>query len=546
MGYQVSQERGTAGKPVPGMILIRFGPLSIMGFSGLSGLWIRSLAPLYDPIREHPGEGPCLPAGRKSRAPAASLRLLRPGAPRPASKIGRAVSHSPSGGRQYSGGDAARRGLRRLRPPPRRGRGHPHQHRERGRAFGKEVAHIIEGLTKISKMKFSSAEEHQAENFRKMLMAMVDDLRIILVKLADRLHNMRTLQHLSEERRIHIANETLEIYAPLAGRLGIGKIKTELEDLCLKNLEPKAYGVLAARVEAKRKWTEEFIAEVKGVLEKNLAENGIPAEITGRTKSIYSIYQKMKRQQIELDQVYDFIALRIISDSVKNCYATLGIIHNTWRPGARPDQGLHRDAPAQRLPLAPYQRHHRRRRPLRGPDSNGGDAPGGRAGNRRPLEVQGRKTARRAGHPELRLAAADHRMAAGSQRPPRVPQQPQGRSLSRGRVLFHPQGGREVLPPGGDSRRLRLCHPYRRRPPVRRLPGQRAHGPASLQAQERGHRRDPHLPRPSAEPRLALVRRHLEGSRQDPGVPERRRAPAQHRDRHESSWRRSRSDSTSA
>jgi len=198
--------------------------------------------------------------------------------------------------------------------------------------FGKEVAHIIEGLTKISKMKFSSAEEHQAENFRKMLMAMVDDLRIILVKLADRLHNMRTLQHLSEERRIHIANETLEIYAPLAGRLGIGKIKTELEDLCLKNLEPKAYGVLAARVEAKRKWTEEFIAEVKGVLEKNLQENGVPAEITGRTKSIYSIYQKMKRQQIELDQVYDFIALRIISDSVKNCYATLGIIHNTWRP----------------------------------------------------------------------------------------------------------------------------------------------------------------------------------------------------------------------
>ncbi len=281
--------------------------------------------------------------------------------------------------------------------------------------FGKEVAHIIEGLTKISKMQFSSAEEHQAENFRKMLMAMVDDLRIILVKLADRLHNMRTLQHLSEERRFHIANETLEIYAPLAGRLGIGKIKTELEDLCLKNLEPKAYGVLAARVEAKRKWTEEFIGEVKGILEKNLEENEIPAEITGRTKSIYSIHQKMKRQQIELDQVYDFIALRIISDSVKNCYATLGIIHNTWRPVPGPHQRLHRHAAAERLPLPSYERHHRRRSPVRSPDSNRGDAPRRRAGNRRPLEVQGGQAPRRGRHPELRVAPADHRLAARGQ-----------------------------------------------------------------------------------------------------------------------------------
>ena len=201
-------------------------------------------------------------------------------------------------------------------------------------------------------MKFSSAEEHQAENFRKMLMAMVDDIRIILIKLADRLHNMRTLQHLSEERRFRIANETLEIYAPLAGRLGIGRIKSELEELCLKNLEPKAYGILAARVEAKRKWAQEFIASIRATLEKGLKENGIPAEVTGSTKSIYSIHQKMKRQRIELDQVYDFIALRIITDSVKNCYGTLGHHpqHLASRSGA--DQGFHRHAPTQRLPLA--------------------------------------------------------------------------------------------------------------------------------------------------------------------------------------------------
>ena len=198
--------------------------------------------------------------------------------------------------------------------------------------FGKEVADIIEGLTKLSKIQFSSKEEHQAENFRKMLLAMTDDIRVILIKLADRLHNMRTLQHLAEERRLAIAKETLDIYAPLAGRLGMGRIKEELEELCLRHLEPKAYGVLATRVESKRKWAEEFIAEIKKTLEQALEENNIPADITGRTKSIYSIFAKMKRQQIELDKVYDFVALRIITDSVKNCYGTLGIIHNTWRP----------------------------------------------------------------------------------------------------------------------------------------------------------------------------------------------------------------------
>ncbi len=198
--------------------------------------------------------------------------------------------------------------------------------------FGKEVAHIIDGVTKISKIRFSSIEEHQAENFRKMLMAMVDDIRILLVKLADRLHNMRTLKHLSEERRIRIANETLEIYAPLAGRLGMGLIKSELEELCLWHTEPKAYSVLAARVESKRKWSDGFIAELKTTLESKLAENSIPADVSGRVKRIYSIYQKMKRQAIDLDQVYDFVALRVITDNIKNCYGTLGIIHNTWRP----------------------------------------------------------------------------------------------------------------------------------------------------------------------------------------------------------------------
>jgi GTP pyrophosphokinase len=200
------------------------------------------------------------------------------------------------------------------------------------RYFGKEVAHLIDGLTKIAKIQFSSIEEHQAENFRKMLMAMVDDVRIILIKLADRLHNMRTLQYLPEERRLRIAKETMEIYAPLAGRLGIARIKNELEELCFRYLEPTAYSLLAAQVDAKRKWAADFIAEVKEIIEKKLAENGIPADISGRIKRTYSIYTKMKRQSIELNQVYDFVALRILTDSVKNCYGILGILHNTWRP----------------------------------------------------------------------------------------------------------------------------------------------------------------------------------------------------------------------
>lgn len=198
--------------------------------------------------------------------------------------------------------------------------------------FGKEVAHIINGLTKLSNIQYSSVEEHQAENFRKMLLAMVDDIRILLIKLADRLHNMRTLQYLPEDKRERIATETRTVYAPLAGRLGMGLIKSEFEELCLRYLEPRTYSLLTARVEAKRKWTDEFIADVKTTLEKKLEDNGIPGEVSGRVKRLYSIYQKMKRQGIDLDQIYDFVALRVITDSVKSCYGTLGIIHNTWKP----------------------------------------------------------------------------------------------------------------------------------------------------------------------------------------------------------------------
>src|SRR5881394_636245 len=199
--------------------------------------------------------------------------------------------------------------------------------------FGPEVAHVVEGVTKISAIPFSSSEERQAENFRKMLLAMVDDIRVILVKLADRLHNMRTLNHLPEERRIKIAQETRDIYAPIANRLGMSKVKNELEELAFKYLEPKAYEALRQQVEGRRRATEGLIEELRATISAKLAEAQVPIiHIDGRIKRLFSIHQKLKRQKIDLDQVYDFMALRIVVPSIKDCYAALGIIHQTWSP----------------------------------------------------------------------------------------------------------------------------------------------------------------------------------------------------------------------
>src|SRR5213594_146990 len=199
--------------------------------------------------------------------------------------------------------------------------------------FGPEVAHVVEGVTKISAIPFSSSEERQAENFRKMLLAMVDDIRVILVKLADRLHNMRTLNHLPEERRNKVAQETRDIYAPIANRLGMSKVKNELEELSFRYLEPKAYEALRAKVDATRRKTEGLIEELKKTITAKLRDAQVPVlEIDGRIKRLWSISQKLKRQKIELEQVYDFIALRIVTEGVKDCYATLGIIHQTWSP----------------------------------------------------------------------------------------------------------------------------------------------------------------------------------------------------------------------
>ena len=199
--------------------------------------------------------------------------------------------------------------------------------------FGKEVAHVVEGVTKIGAVRFSSTEERQAETFRKMLLAMVDDIRVILVKLADRTHNMRTLNHLAEEKRVVIARETLDIYAPIANRLGMSKVKNELEELSFRYLEPQLYESLRGKVDARRRATEGLIEQLTTTIDTKLKDAAVPVmSIDGRIKRLWSIAQKLKKQRIELDQVYDFIALRVITTSVKDCYAALGIIHQTWQP----------------------------------------------------------------------------------------------------------------------------------------------------------------------------------------------------------------------
>src|SRR5947208_6566154 len=198
--------------------------------------------------------------------------------------------------------------------------------------FGEQVAHIVEGVTKISQIDFHTREEQQAENLRKMMLAMVDDIRVVLIKLADRLHNMRTLEHLPPDRQQKIAQETLDIYAPIAHRLGMGKIRGELEDLGFRHVDAIGYQQVHDTVEAKRKAGEAFLARVEGIFRDKLKEAGITAKVESRIKRLYSIHKKLQRQHIAVEQVYDLFAMRVITQSVQDCYAVLGIIHNLWRP----------------------------------------------------------------------------------------------------------------------------------------------------------------------------------------------------------------------
>jgi guanosine-3',5'-bis(diphosphate) 3'-pyrophosphohydrolase len=198
--------------------------------------------------------------------------------------------------------------------------------------FGPEVAELVDGLTKIGKFSYVSREQEQAETFRKMILAMVSDLRVVLVKLADRLHNMRTLQFLAEEKRREIARETLDIYAPLANRLGMGLVKGELEDLAFMHLEPEEYARVARDVDRQIRGSQTTIEKIRARLASKLAEAGIEGEVTGRVKRYYSIAEKMRRREVDAAELYDILAFRIVTPETHDCYAALGLVHQIWRP----------------------------------------------------------------------------------------------------------------------------------------------------------------------------------------------------------------------
>ena len=198
--------------------------------------------------------------------------------------------------------------------------------------FGADVAQLVDGVTKVSKITFQSREEKQAENFRKMIIAMARDIRVVLVKLADRLHNMQTLDHLPADRRIEISRETLDIYAPIAHRLGIYWLKSELEDAAFRYVNPAGYATLEAFVAKTRAEREEYIKAVIEILSQRLKEAGVKAEVTGRPKHFYSIMTKMEQDALTFDQVHDLVAFRIIVDTVRECYEALGVVHANWKP----------------------------------------------------------------------------------------------------------------------------------------------------------------------------------------------------------------------
>jgi len=198
--------------------------------------------------------------------------------------------------------------------------------------FGTSIADLVDGVTKISKIKSENIKQNQAENIRKMLLSMVNDIRIILIKLADKIHNMRTLEYLEKQKAQRIARETLEIYAPLAGRLGMARVKAELEDLALKYLYPEFYGDLKSYIVQRKEIRESYIENIKGILQVEFKKYGIDALITGRAKHFYSIYKKMKEKERTFDEIFDLFAIRVITRTVKECYEALGIIHKLWMP----------------------------------------------------------------------------------------------------------------------------------------------------------------------------------------------------------------------
>ena len=376
---------------------------------------------------------------------------------------------------------------------------------EIARRFNEQVAHIVEGVTKLDKIKFANREDHQAENIRKMLLAMVTDVRVVIIKLADRLHNMRTLEFLPPQKQQKIARETLDVYAPLAHRLGMGKLRGELEDLAFRYTDPIAYKQIEQQVETLRGDNEEFLTSVVADIRSLLLEHGKEGRVESRIKRLYSIQQKLAAQKIPVEQVYDLLAVRIICETKEDCWAILGLLHAKWPPiPGRIKDFISMPRPNQ------YQSLHTTL-----------IAPGGHQ-----FEVQLRteemhRIAEEGIAAHWKYKAGDVVSARDEQRLAWVRQMMEWQremsdpnefmstlkmDMYPGRGLhLHAQGQGRRPPQGLKPHRFRLCHPHRSRQHLYRCQGKRPHRPAQDSAAQWRHRRDQHAGRACSIARLALL-----------------------------------------
>ncbi len=385
------------------------------------------------------------------------------------------------------------------------------------RLFGPKVAFLVEGLTKIARIEFRSAREQQAENFRKMLIAMSEDIRILMIKLSDRLHNMRTLEHMNEDARRRVAQETIDIYVPLAHRLGVYWMKQELEDLAFRTLEPEVAAELEAKLLVSHDEREHYMEGVIGAISTRLAEVGLPCEVKGRVKDISSIHAKMKSHDIEIEQIYDAIGFRVVIDgNIGDCYGAVGQIHAIWPPVP----GRFKDYIALPKPNGYRSLHttvigqfgERMEIQIR----TQVDAPRRRARHRRALEIQGRPRRRRARRHQIRLAPAARRMAEGDLGSPRIPRCGEAQPLPRRGLRLHAEGRGHQPARRLDADRFRLRDPQRDRLALFRRQGERPPRAAAPEAEGRGHGRDPDPARAGAAQGLARVRGLVEGAQPHP------------------------------
>ena len=408
---------------------------------------------------------------------------------------------------------------------------------EISRNFGKPVAELVDGVSKLDKVEFDSLERAQAENFRKMLLAMARDVRVILIKLADRLHNMRTLDAVEPAKRRRIAHETLDIYAPIANRLGLNSIYQELEDLSFQHLYPDRHRVLAKAVKSARGNRREVVGKVMDAVKRKLKDSKVEAQVNGREKHLYSIYRKMREKHLTFAQVLDVFAFRIIVKDVPSCYLALGVPARSLQADTRQVQGLHRHSEGERLSVAPHDPFRSVRQPDRNPDPHAGDAQDRRSRRRVALALQDlRRLTDRASAEDPSVAPEPDRDAVRGRRLGRVPRAPQGRSVPGRGLRLHAEGPDHGVAARRDRRGFRVRRAHGHRQPLCRGEDQPGADAAAHGAEERRSRRDHHGGACEAQPALAEFRGHGEGAvshtplREDhalPGVGPARRAAAE-------------------